>query len=78
MKLSATEMSSRVAAGFGGSLLFQPVSVTEGEAQRPVAMLASVAQLIPQAAALPDTAPSLRNPLFDLLHHDPAAVRQKR
>lgn len=79
MKLTATEISSRLAADFGGNLLFQPLAITDGETQRPVALLASVAQLLPLASQMPDRASALRERVFDLLHHDPVStIRAKR
>jgi hypothetical protein len=76
MRLNETEIHARLAADFGGSLTFQPMEVTPGDAVRPVAMLGSVAQLLPTAAALRqalgraragDQQP--RHPVFDILHH---------
>lgn len=76
MKLTATDISSRLAADFGGSLLFQPLAITDGDTQRPVALLATVAQLLPLSNQM--TA-SLRDRVFDLLHHDPVStIRAKR
>lgn len=78
MKLTAQDISSRLAADFGGSLLFQPLYADDTDTQRPVALLASVAQLLPvPLAPFSRAAAVLRNPMFDLLHHDPAAVRHK-
>lgn len=79
MKLTATEVTSRLAADFGGSLLFQPLAITDGDTQRPVALLATVAQLLPLSAQTMRTTASSRDPMFDLLHHDPVStVRAKR
>lgn len=80
MKLTETEISSRLAADFGGSLLFQPLAITDGDTQRPVALLATVAQLLPLSTQMTrNGATSLRNPVFDLLHHDPVStIRAKR
>ena len=79
MKLTATEVTSRLAADFGGSLLFQPLAITDGDTQRPVALLASVAQLLPLSSQMPSRDAALRERVFDLLHHDPVStIRAKR
>ena len=75
MILTSTEISSRLSADFSGGLLFQPLAITEGDTQRPVALLASVAQLLPLSTQL---ARSTKAPLLDLLHHDPAATAAGR
>lgn len=72
MQLTETDIRARLAADFGGSLLFQPIRVSD-DAARPVTQLASVAQLLPRAAvlraAVQDTPATHR--LQDLLHHQP-------
>lgn len=83
MKLTETEITSRLAADFGGSLSFQPLAVGDDDQQRPVAFLASVAQLLPAAAtpliAGKPFAADQRSPMLDLLYHDPAGTaRAKR
>lgn len=49
MQLTLSEIKDRLAADFGGSLVFQPLGGEE-TAVRPVARLASVAQLLPRSA----------------------------
>lgn len=75
MKLTKTDISSRLAADFSGSLLFQPLAITDGDTQRPVALLANVAQLLPLSTQMArSAAASPRDPVFDLLHHDPVST----
>lgn len=76
MKLSETDINQRLAADFGGSLTFQPLRITPGDVTRPVTRLASVAQLLPTAAALHRALGHARPPaeprqhaVFDILHH---------
>lgn len=76
MILTEAEISSRLAADFSGRLLFQPIDVGSDTGARPVALLASVAQLLP--APVQSRQATTHHPMFDLLHHDPAAMRQKR
>lgn len=84
MKLTETDISSRLAADFGGSLSFQPLAVGDADQQRPVALLATVAQLLPLSTQLTQHLSTTglhpqRSPVLDLLHHDPAStIRAKR
>lgn len=49
MKLTLSEIERRLADDFSGPLLFQPLSFTGADknAARPIALLATVAQMIP-------------------------------
>lgn len=75
MQLTEAEIHARLAADFGGSLLFQPLRVTE-DAARPVTLLAKTAQLLPRSAdlrALSDAGAAQR--LRDLIFDQPAPRR---